>query len=330
MQFLEKDVSALGMGCWPIGGAMFASDGQSLGYSNSNDKESIKAIHAALDCGIRVFDTAAAYGAGHSERLLGEGLKRHPDALVITKIGIAIDEEKKMLTGSEVEPATVLPAINRSLARLQRDSIDLLMLHQNDLPVAQADALFDEMDKARQQGKICAYGWSTDFTASADAVGGRDGLVAIEHAMHVLMDAPQMQSIVRRDNLHALIRSPLAMGLLTGKYDSGTTLPAGDIRATNQGWVNYYVDGKPNALYIERFNEIRELLQSEGRSAVQGALSWLWAKNPNNIPIPGARTVAQVRELANALEFGALSDDVMQQIDQLVGIDLISDGRSAR
>jgi aryl-alcohol dehydrogenase-like predicted oxidoreductase len=330
MQFLEKDVFALGMGCWPIGGAMYASDGQSLGYSNSNDKESIKAIHAALECGIRVFDTAPAYGAGHSERLLGEGLKDHPDALVITKIGIAIDEENKVLTGPEVDPATVLPAIDRCLTRLQRDSIDLLLLHQNDLSVVQADALFDEMDKARHLGKIRAYGWSTDFTESASAVCGRDGLVAIEHAMHVLMDAPQMQSVISQNNMHALIRSPLAMGLLTGKYGSGTTLPAGDIRATNQSWVKYYVDGKPNSLYIERFNMIRELLQSDGRSAVQGALSWLWAKNPINIPIPGARTVEQIRELAEALEFGALSDNVMQEIDRLVGAKMISDGRSAR
>ena len=118
MNFLDQEINPLGMGCWPIGGPMFSGD-QPLGYSNSDDAESIRTIHAALAGGVTLFDTAAAYGAGHAERLLARALKDRPDALIVTKIGIAIDEETKQLTGDEVEPETVIPAIDRCLARLR-------------------------------------------------------------------------------------------------------------------------------------------------------------------------------------------------------------------
>ena len=99
---------------------MFAGD-EPVGYAGSDDAESVRTIHALLDGGITLFDTAAAYGAGHAERLLGQALKDRPEALVVTKIGIAINETAKQLTGDDVDPANVLPAIDRCLARLARD-----------------------------------------------------------------------------------------------------------------------------------------------------------------------------------------------------------------
>ena len=330
MKFLDTDIAPLGLGCWPIGGEMYGADGQSLGYSNTDDKESIKAIHAALANGVTLFDTASAYGAGHSERLLAMALANHPEAQIATKIGISIDEDTRTLTGEDVEPRSVIPAIERSLERLGRESIDLLLLHLNALPVEQAVTLFDEMEKARESGKIRSYGWSTDFVVSAEAMANRAGFVAVEHAMHVLMDAPDMQSVLRKNDWYALIRSPLAMGLLSGKYTTESVIPASDIRATNQGWAQYYIDGRPNPLYIERFSAVRELLQTGGRSAVQGSLAWLWAKSPNNIPIPGARTVEQVEGLAAAIAFGPLPASVMDEIALLVDREFESEGHSER
>lgn len=309
---------------------MFAADGQSLGYSKSDDAESIRAIHAALANGINVFDTAAAYGAGHSERLLAKALKNNSEAIVITKIGIAIDEKTKTLIGEDTDRATITPAIDACLNRLDREVIDLLLLHPNEVPIQQATVVFSEMEKAVQQGKVKAYGWSTDFTANVDAMKELKNFKAVEYAMHVLMDAPQMQKLTREHELSALIRSPLAMGLLSGKYTIDSKLPAEDIRATNQGWVQYYVDGKPNPAYMQQLDAIRELLQSDGRTVVQGALAWLWGKSDHNIPIPGARTQAQVEGLAKALSFGPLPSSVISQIDSLVGNQFVSKGDSSR
>lgn len=330
MKFLDSEIAPLGLGCWPIGGAMYAADGQSLGYTQSDDAESIRAIHAALDNGISMFDTAAAYGAGHSERLLAKALKNKPDAVVITKIGIAIDEKTKTLLGEDNNPTNVKAAIDACLRRLERDAIDLLLLHPNETPINEATLLFSEMEKAMHQGKIRAFGWSTDFTANVQATKHLEGFKAVEHAMHVLMDAPQMQQLTKEHKLHALIRSPLAMGLLSGKYTVASTIPNGDVRATNQGWAQYYVDGKPNPAYMQLFDAVRELLQSDGRTVVQGALCWLWGKSEHNIPIPGARTVEQVEGLAKALAFGPLPSHVVSEIESLVGTEFVSSGDSSR
>jgi len=257
-------------------------------------------------------------------------LENHPDALVVTKIGIAIDESSKTLIGPDEKASAVLPAIDDCLKRLNRDNIDLLLLHQNGLAIEEANAFFDEMETAQEMGKIRSFGWSTDFAESAKAMSDRSGFVAVEHAMHVLMDAPNMQSVLDKSHLHALIRSPLAMGLLSGKYAISSELPPKDIRARNQGWAQYYIDGKPNPEYVNRFNAVRELLQTDGRTPVQGALGWLWAKSATNIPIPGARNVAQVEGLAAAIEFGALPNAVMDEIESLVGDFGLSEGYSER
>jgi len=318
MAVLDNLKSSLGMGCWPIGGAMFATDGTSLGYTNTNDKESIRTIQAAVSNGIELFDTAAAYGAGHSERLLGKALKGETDALIVTKIGMSIDETTKQITGDEIEPETVIPAIDRCLGRLDRDRVDLVLLHVNSLPVEQADQIFNEMDKACEAGKIRAYGWSTDFSGNASAMSKRSNFTAVEHAMNVLTDAPKIQKVVHSNQWQALIRSPLAMGILSGKYSNGQRMPADDIRSQSLQWMQYYSNSQPNPQYLDRFDNIRELLQTGGRTPAQGALAWLWGKSPQNIPIPGARTVEQIEGLAAAVALGPLPDQVMDDIESLV------------
>ncbi|MDW3223945.1 MAG: aldo/keto reductase [Paracoccaceae bacterium] len=317
MKFQGTEILPLGMGCWPIGGAMFSGDA-SLGYTNTNDAESIRTIHAALDHGITLFDTAAAYGAGHADRLLARALKTRPDAKIVSKIGIAIDEESKQLTFGDTTPDRILPAIDQCLVRLDRGCIDMMLLHDNALPVPQAELVFDEMEKARQLGKIKAFGWSTDFSESAKKVAQRPGFGAVEHAMNVFVDVPQIQQVVKETGAIALIRSPLAMGLLSGKYGPGTAIPSDDIRAGSNLVIQYFKDGQANPEFLEKLDAVRALLTTGGRSLVQGSIGWLWAKGQTNLPIPGARSVEQIEGIAGALEFGALPDDIMAQIDSLI------------
>ncbi len=309
---------------------MYDSDGNQLGYSRSDDKQSIKTIHAALANGISVFDTAAAYGAGHSERLLARALGKRDDVFVITKIGLKIDEATKSITGEALDPASLVAQIDGCLSRLGRDTIDLLLLHPNEVPSEQIHSAFDVMDAACQQGKIKSYGWSTDFVSNVEAASGRERFRAVEYAAHVLMDAPDMRAKILDKSLLGLIRSPLAMGLLSGKYDANSTMPSDDIRSTEQSWTNYYIDGRPNPQLIERIEITKELLRTGGRTLVQGALGWLFAKSSASIPIPGARTVEQVEGLAAALKFGALPGGVVAEIDALVGKQFVSDGQSPR
>lgn len=317
MKLLDQDILPMGMGCWAIGG-QFHAGATPHGFPDIDDAESLRAIKATLDAGLRVFDTAAVYGAGHSERVLGQALKNTPDAIVISKLGTAIDEDARKVLHDETKPGEVLPAIERSLRRLDRDHIDIMLLHLNALDIAIARPIFEQMELARQAGKLRAYGWSTDFPASASAMCDLEGFIGIEHAMNVFMDVPTIQKTVSEKGLAAFLRSPLAMGLLTGKYSSTTVMADTDVRSVNNEKRDYFQDARPAEWHLRNLDAIRELLQSDGRTLAQGALCWLLAKSESNIPIPGARTEGQAAENAAALAFGPLSQSVMDEIEYLI------------
>jgi len=317
MQFLDTEIAPLGMGCWPIGGAMYSGD-QSLGYTRADDSVSIRTIHAALHSGITLFDTAAAYGAGHSERLLARALKNRPEALIVTKIGHGIDEASKQITFGDFLPSMVAPAVEGCLTRLERDRLDLLLLHVNEMPISQAEAVFDELDRLKSAGKLRAYGWSTDYSERASALSTKQNFKAVEYAMNVFFDAPRMQRVAQDAGLLSLIRSPLAMGLLSGKYDAHTVLPIDDVRASREDWMEYYQNSRANPAFLETLHAIRDLLTTDGRTLVQGALGWLWGKLAVNVPVPGARTEDQIQGIAEALHFGALPIAVMEEIETLI------------
>jgi aryl-alcohol dehydrogenase-like predicted oxidoreductase len=327
MKLLGTDIAPLGMGCWAIGGAFYSGE-QPLGFSNVDDESSTRTIHAALEAGIRLFDTAAVYGAGHSERLLGLALKNRDDALVISKLGTSFDEQTKQVLCNDTDSAKVEAAIDSSRQRLQRDHIDIMVLHLNALPVEVARPIFEQMEKARQSGKIRAYGWSTDFPASAAAMAKMEGFISVEHAMNVFIDAPSMQATVEQNNLTALIRSPLAMGVLTGKFNEASTLAKDDVRAVNSDKRDYFHDGKVTPKYLTSLDIVRELLKTGGRTLSQGALGWLMAKSDRNIPLPGARSVEQVQDNAGAIGLGPLPVDVMHEIEALIHRDPESDARA--
>jgi aryl-alcohol dehydrogenase-like predicted oxidoreductase len=137
--------------------------------------------------------------------------------------------------------------------------------------------------------------------------------------LNVLDDNPAMIAFCEKQNLAAINRGPLAMGLLTGKYTPVTKVSADDVRGQKSPeWMKYFKDGKPNPEWISMRNSIQEILTSKGRMVAQGALAWNWARTTLTIPIPGFRTVKQVEENAAAMEFGPLTPDQMSQIEVIL------------
>ncbi len=317
IDFLDRPIAPLGMGCWAIGGPFHGGDAP-FGYASADDAESVRTIHAALDAGIRLFDTADVYGAGHSETLLGQALAGHSDAVIVSKFGFAFDPQTKTVLGARTDPDYVAGAIDASLKRLGRDRIDLMLLHVNTVDTADVEPIFDQLAKIRKAGKIGAFGWSCDFPDAVAAVAGRPGFAAIEHAMNVFSDVPTMASTVQSANLWALNRSPLAMGVLTGKFDASSRLPADDVRANDLDWMDYFKGGQVSPPMLRNLDAIRDALRTGGRTLAQGAIGWLWARSDRNIPIPGAKTVAQVTENAGALAHGPLPADAMDEIERLI------------
>jgi aryl-alcohol dehydrogenase-like predicted oxidoreductase len=129
-----------------------------------------------------------------------------------------------------------------------------------------------------------------------------------------------MITFLEQQNLSSINRGPLGMGILTGKFSNGATLESTDIRHVSPEWMAYFKNGQPNPIWLAKLEAIREILCANGRSLTQGALGWLLARSDKTIPIPGFRTVKQVEENARTLEFGALSQQQMQQIAQLLKV----------
>jgi aryl-alcohol dehydrogenase-like predicted oxidoreductase len=309
------EVSAMGMGCWAIGGLWQWLDGPG-GWGEVDDAESTRAIHAALDHGINFFDTAANYGAGHSERILGQALAgRRQQAVIATKFGFVVDEAGKRVTRFEHDDDVIRDArvsCEASLRRLGTDYIDLFQLHVWDYPAGPAVAVREELEALVREGKIRAYGWSTDSPELARVFAAGERCAAIQHDLNVILDAPEMLALCEQQNLASVNRSPLARGALTGKYSKSTSFAANDVRRDEWSVDHFF------APTLDRLDAIRSILTSSGRSLAQGALAWVLTRSQRTIPIPGFRTVKQVEENAGAMRLGPLTPEQMHQIDVLL------------
>lgn len=312
-------VSAIGMGCWAIGGPFWRGK-TPAGWGEVDDNESIRAIHACLDMGVNFFDTADVYGAGHSERVLGVALKGVRDQVVIaTKFGNKFDETTRQITGQDASPEHICRACESSLVRLDTDYIDLLQFHTGGYPPDKAVIVRDTLEDLVRDGKIRAYGWSTDNPDLARVFAEGLNCTAAQFQMNVLDDSPGMVEVCEEFDLGGINRGPLAMGLLTGKFKPDSKLDADDVRGENSpDWMKYFKDGKPNPEWSGKVSAIGEVLTSDGRTLAQGALAWLWTRSKVTLPIPGIRTVAQAQENCKAMEFGPLSPSQMQEINNLL------------
>ncbi len=311
------------MGCWAIGGPFHNDNGPS-GWGEVDDDESTRTVHRALELGVDFFDTADVYGAGHSERVLGRALAGRRDQVAIaTKWGWKFDEETKYADGGDDSAAYVRQAVTASLDRLGTDYIDLYQLHMGNLAIDRAAELLGTLEELVAEGKIRAYGWSTDSPERAEA-WGRDGAhcAAIQHDFSVIRGSRHgVLEVCERYGLASINRGPLAMGLLTGKYDASTQVGPKDVRASGVGWMTLFgKDGRPSPEDLTRIESVREILTSNGRTLAQGALGWLWAVSDATIPIPGCRTVAQVEDNAGALEKGPLTKAQVGEIEALLAV----------
>lgn len=311
--------SALGMGCWAIGGPFHDSTSQ-YGWGTTDDGESMRGIQRAYELGVTLYDTASNYGAGHSEKVLGRALAAFRDQVVIaSKWGHTFTEETREATGTDASAEYLRDCLHGSLRRLATDYIDLYQLHIGDLPIPQAIDLIPTLESLVDAGQIRAYAWSTDDPARAAAFADAGAhCTAIQHDMSVLHDNAAMVAVCETAGLASINRGPLAMGLLSGKYHDGRTVTTTDVRSQPLEWMTYFRDSAGAPEWLDRVTAVREALTADGRTLAQGALGWLWARSDTTIPIPGFRTVAQVEENARALDFGPLPADRFAEVEKLL------------
>ena len=300
-------VSAVGFGSWAIGGP-HTRNGEPIGWGLVDDDESVAAIHAALEAGFTFFDTADVYGCGHSERVLARGLAGRRDGVVIaTKFGYTYNEDTRESPGSDASPAYIRWACEQSLRRLEIDAIDLYQFHLNDHPVDHAPEVLAILEELVTEGKIRSFGWSTDDPERAEVFAASPNCAAVQQSFNILGGNGRTLEVAENHGLADIVRSPLAMGLLTGKMTSHTQFSETDVR---RGWDFSGAEGDR----LAAFGKVRDILTADGRTLAQGALGWLLARSSAIIPIPGIRTVAQATENAGVLEYGALSSQQMEEI----------------
>ncbi len=278
--------------------------------AGSDDAESIRTVHRAIDLGVTLIDTAEVYGPYVNEELLARALRGRRDQVVLaTKFGLISHTGRDGLDSS---PANVRLAVDGSLQRLGTDRIDLYYQHRLDrqTPIEDTMSVLTELVAA---GKIRHIGLSE--------VGVET--IRRAHAVHPVTAVQSEYSLWTRDQEEAILPSlrelgigfvaysPLGRGFLTGTVRSTQELPDTDYRKTNP---RFFDDNFQHNLRCA--DEVRDISADVGATAAQVALAWLLAKGPDIVPIPGTKRVTRLEEnvAADAIE---LTADQLARLDRL-------------
>ena len=295
-------VSEIGFGAWGIGGE---SPG-TTSYGPTDDAESVRALEAAFDHGITYFDTAGAYGNGHSEDLIGRTFAGRRDRIVIaTKAG-----RRDFREPLDFSPSAVRASVESSLRRLRTDTIDLLQLHDPDAEAPELDDTFATLEHLRGQGSVRLVGVSLRAPADGARVLERFDVDALQVNLN-LLDQRALQSCLldaaAAAGVAVIARTPLCFGFLTGDYGSETAFEAADHRNT---WPEAQI-----ARWVQGGRELSAAVDPRpAQRAVHIALRFCLSFESVATVIPGILTPAQARENAAASDFGPLSKAELTRI----------------
>ncbi|BCO99812.1 aldo/keto reductase [Mycobacterium intracellulare] len=286
--------------------------GMSVAYAGagSDDAESIRTVHRAIDLGVTLIDTAEVYGPYVNEELLARALRGRRDQVVVaTKFGLISHTGRDGLDSS---PANIRLAVDGSLRRLETDYIDLYYQHRLDrqTPIEETMSALAELVS---EGKIRHIGLSevgVDTIRRAHAVHPVTA-VQSEYSLWTRDQEPAILPLLRELGIGFVAYSPLGRGFLTGTVRSTEELPDSDYRKTNPRFFD-----KNFQHNLRCADEVREIGADVGATAAQVALAWLLAKGPDIVPIPGTKRVTRLEENvgADALE---LTPDQLARLDRL-------------
>jgi aryl-alcohol dehydrogenase-like predicted oxidoreductase len=305
---LRRTLSPVGFGCWQLAGR-YLVDGKPHGWSDIRAADAVALVHFALDRGVRFFDTAAGYGEGRSEDLLGQALASSAhgaDAVVCTKVALSSDDEAAGRAGSAIRVQ-----VERALRRLRRSHIDVLLLHNPSDEIDWGQFDHSVLEALRTSGKILAYGVSSRSLRGAERVLDARFGSCIEWTFNLLERRPAAQLFPRlRDAGMAFIaRSPLSRGMIAhgGVTASPAAFRRDDFRSTlPHAWVQW---AAASAGELERL-------------AGTGGLPQLGLRYCLSYPevsaiIPGMHQRWQVEGLLAAAEAGVLEPDTLAGIAAL-------------
>jgi aryl-alcohol dehydrogenase-like predicted oxidoreductase len=207
------------------------------------------------------------------------------------------------------------------LKRLRTDYIDLYQFHDGDFPAEDAAGVRETLEELVREGKIRSYGWSTDVQKSVEVFAQGKHCSSAQIKLNIFGGNTGLLEYCESHDLAVLCRSPLAMGLLSDKYHTNSRITGEDIRATDEGWMTSFKNGKPSAELIKRRDAVIEILRSGGRNTVQGAIAWIWGKSGAAVPIPGFKNTQQVLDHARAMDLGPLTHNQVLEVERLASLE---------
>jgi aryl-alcohol dehydrogenase-like predicted oxidoreductase len=288
-------------------------------------EQATRCIHAAVDHGIVLFDTANQYGAGEAERVLGEALKAYPRDryLIATKLYFPVgDEPDKGLSAAQIAKQ-----LDRSLERLGVDVIDLYQCHRYDKETPLEETM-EALDRAVRAGKVRAIGfseWTGEQIDAAAAIGSAGGLTPFSSSQpqySMLWRKPEGKVFpaCARYGIGNLAFSPLAHGVLTGKYVPGQAPPPGSRAASEE--MNAFMEtaGRHyrSDFLLEAVAQLKPIAADLGLTMAQMALAWVLRRPEVASAIIGASRPEQIADNVRAVGVN-LSNDVLERIDRAVG-----------
>src|SRR4051794_11982607 len=300
-----REVSEVGFGAWAIGGS----------WGETDDEESLAAMHAAVDAGVTFFDTADVYGDGRSERLIGRLLREREEPLVVaTKFA-----RRAPLDVEQYSYENLRGWLERSRENLGVEAVDLVQLHCPPWETYYTPSVFEAADRLVADGLVRAYGVSVQKVEEALKAIEYPNVATVQIIFNIFRQPPAELFFeqARQRQVGVIVRVPLASGLLTGKFGRDATFSADDHRAFNrngqafdQGETFAGVDFERG---LEAVEELRALVP-EGATLAQLALRWILEFDAVSTVIPGAKTPEQARANAAASDLPSLPPEAHDAI----------------
>jgi len=295
-------VAEVGLGLWAVEG----SD-----WGKADDKESLEAIEKALEMGVNFFDTSDVYGNGHSEELLGRAMKGRRDEFVVsTKIGWRgfADGHSAYTTVDKL-----IAGVESNLKRLQTDYLDIIFDHIN-FQESTMPVFVEGFTKLQKQGKLKGWGLSTsdfEYLRKFNA-GGGCSVVQIDYSILNRTPEADILPYCLRENIGLVIRGPLAMGLLAGKFTKDSKFEKTDFR---HNWIE---DPAQNKTYLEDLEKVEKLKPlAQGKTLAQLALQFTLAYPAGLVVIPGAKNPKQVEANVAAGLLPPLTPEELKKLDTI-------------
>lgn len=299
----DLHLTTIGLGTWAIGGGDWA-----YGWGPQDDADSIAAIQRALDLGINWIDTAAAYGLGHAEEIVGRAIKGRRDKIIIaTKCGLVWDEGSTNVYG-RLKAASVRKEAEASLRRLKVEVIDLYQIHwpnpKND--IEEAWGVIADLVK---EGKVRYGGVSNFNVAQIKRVQAIHPVASLQPPYSMIERGVEKELLpyCAQHNIGVIGYSPLQTGILTDRFtrERVSQLAENDWRKTDKHFLEPELSANLNLV-----EGLRRIAQRHGRTIAQLAIAWVLRRPEVTAAIVGARRPAQIEETAAAADWRLSQEDI--------------------